>query len=153
MFGQDEVLTFGRQQLGVGVCFIEDLQCGGIVDGRDLGDVLQLGSIHKAQCHQCHGGDGGADDDEGGASAEAGIDLVGQGAEQRQQEQRQNVVDGHNDTGPALGHTELVGQQQGDGAVVCLPEQADEEKCEAHQQCAFVIEFHNVTFFCEMVIL
>ena len=53
---------------------------------------------------------------------------------------------GHDDAAEGLAHAEFIGEDQGDGGVVGLPEGADQEKGEAHADGAFVIEFHIASF-------
>ena len=68
--------------------------------------------------------------------------LIGQRAENRQQKNGQNIVQGHDHAGPGLGHTEFIGQDQGNGGVVGLPEGTDQEESEAYQDRALIVELH-----------
>ena len=145
LLAENELLTGGGQQRGVLLLLIDGGEGGGIVDGGHAAQVLQLGVVHEGQAHQRHRGDEGADDDEGRPAAAAAGAFVGDVAEQGQQEQRQHVVQRHDDARPRLAHAELVGQDQGDGVVIGLPEGADEEEGEAYHDGALVVEFHSVS--------
>jgi len=79
---------------------------------------------HRQQVHQ-HGGAGRAEEDEGHPAADFGARAVGERAEQRQQEKRQNVVQRHDRAGDRLIQAERFGQDLGDDAVVHLPEGTD----------------------------
>ena len=80
--------------------------------------------------------------DVGHALAKRRARAVGELAEKRQQKQRQDVVQRHDDARDIIGHIEGVFQNQGYDAVVELPERADGEKCQAHQQRSLVVELH-----------
>ena len=145
LLAQNELLTGGGQQRGGLLLLVDDGEGGGVVDGGHVLQVLQLGVVHEGQADQRHRGDEGADDDEGRPAAVAAGTLVGDVAEQGQQEQRQHVVQRHDDAGPGLAHAEFVGQDQGNGVVIGLPEGADEEEGEAYHDGALVVEFHSVS--------
>ena len=80
---QNELVAAGGQQGLVGLLVIDLLQGGGIVDGGDVGQVLQLGVVHEGQGNEHHGGHQRAHHDEGGPAAPLAVVLVGNGAEQR----------------------------------------------------------------------
>ena len=102
----------------------------------------ELCVVHEGQRDQHDRRDQRADDDKRRAAAALAPMLVGDRAEQRQHKQRQHIIQRHDHTRPGLGHTELVGQNQGDRVVVGLPERADEKERKAHKNCAFVIQLH-----------
>ena len=110
-----------------------------------IGDVVQLGVIHERQGNEHHGGNEGTHHDEGRPAAPLAVVLVGDGAEQRQHEQGQHIIQRHNGAGPCLTHAELVGEDHGDGIVIRLPEGLDQEEGKAHQNDPLVVEFHTVS--------
>ena len=134
-----ETRAIGGQEGLVLLLFIDGHQGGGVVDGGDLLNIIELGQVHKAQAHQGHGGNEGAHHDKRGAAALFTVAAVGNSTEQRQQEQGQHIVQSHDDAGPGLGHTEFIGENQGDGIVVGLPKGADQEKGKAHQNRPLVV--------------
>ena len=107
------------------------------------GNILQLGIVHQGQADNGGSSQNGADGNEGGTLAVPGAALVTQCAEQRQHEHRQNVVQSHDHTGPGLVHTEFVGEDNGNGGVVRLPECADQKEGKANQDRALIIELHK----------
>ena len=142
---EHERLAVGGLERAVGLLLVHDAQRGGIVDGGGRVDVFQLRIVDERQADERDGrNDRAKDDKRRAAAALAGV-LVGDRAEQRQQKQRQNVVERHDDAGPCLRHAELVRQDQGDGIVIRLPEGADQEKGKANADGAFVVELHRVT--------
>ena len=78
----------GGQESLVLLLFIDGHQGSGVVDGRYIFNIIELGHIHKAQCHQGHGGNEGAHHNEGSAAPFFAVAAVGNGAKQRQQKQR-----------------------------------------------------------------
>ncbi len=110
-----------------------------------------------------HGGYEGAHQDEGHALADGAFGLVGEVAEDGQQDQRGQIIAGHDDAHDPLdvedllrvaglqlrrGHLidvagEDVGQEGGAPGVVHLPQQQDAEKGKADQRGAFVVEFQR----------
>ena len=105
-----------------------------------------------------------ADEDVGHALADGRARAVGQVAEQRQQNQRREIVAGHDDTddplhledvGLVAAHLQLVGrhvehapredvrQERGAPGVVYLPQQQDAEKRKADERGAFVVELQR----------
>ena len=112
----------GNELVGRGFCGVAVVQ-----DGED---------IHQNHSH------GSARQNEGGTAADFGVDFVGDAAKDGQQEEGQNVVHGHDGAGQCFIHTESGFQQQGNDAVVHLPEGGDGQEGETHQKGAFVIEFH-----------
>ena len=106
---------------------------------------MQLGVIHERQGNEHHGGNEGTHHDEGRPAAPLAVVLVGDGAEQRQHEQGQHIIQRHNSAGPRLTHAELVGKDHGDGIVIRLPEGLDQEEGKAHQNDPLVVEFHTVS--------
>ena len=142
---QNELVAAGGQQGLISLAVIDLRQGGGIVDGGDVGQVLQLGVVHEGQGNEHHGGDQRAHHDKGGPAAPLAVVLVRDGAEQGQHEQGQHIVQSHDDAGPGLAHAELVGEDQGDGVVIGLPERADQEEGKAHENGPLVVEFHTVS--------
>ena len=61
------------------------------------------------------------------ADAAAPMPADAASAKERQHEQRQHVIQRHDDTAVGLRHAKLIGQDLGDDGVVCLPERADEK--------------------------
>ena len=143
--GQHELLAVRGEQLLVRLTFVDGGEGGGIVDIGGSAQMLQLGVVDKAQADQRHGGHQRTQHDEGGAPSAAVGASVGDGAEQGQHEQGQHVVRRHDHAGPGLAHAELVGEDQRNGVVIGLPEGADQEKGKAHQNGAFVVEFHDAS--------
>ena len=141
--GQHELLAVRGEQLLVRLTFVDGGEGGGIVDIGGSAQMLQLGVVDKTQADQRHGGHQCAQHNEGSAPSAAVGASVGDGAEQGQHEQGQHVVRRHDHAGPGLAHAELVGEDQGNGVVIGLPEGADQEKGKAHQNGAFVVEFHD----------
>ena len=81
---QNKFLPLRSLQLSLVLGIVNYGQGGRIVNGSNIGDVLQLGIIHEGQSHQCKSSNNGADGDEGGALAVfIAQTLVGQSAEQR----------------------------------------------------------------------
>ena len=78
----------------------------------------------------------------GHAPSQLRVALVGQLAEEGQQEQRQHVIHGHDHAHQTVLHVEGVLQNQGNHIVVQLPERADGQERKAHQQRPFVVQFH-----------
>ena len=142
---EHEGLAVGRLERAVRLLLIDDAQSGGIVDRGSAVEILQLRVVNERQADEGDGGDDCADEDKRCAAAALAGVLIRDRAEQRQQKQRQDVVERHDDTGPCLRHTEFVGQDQRDGVVVGLPERADQEKGKANADGAFVVELHRVT--------
>ena len=68
--------------------------------------------------------------------------FIGEPAEQRKKEEREDIVQRHNNAGQRLRHAEFIGQNLGNDRVVCLPEGADEEKCEPNEDRALIVQFH-----------
>ena len=142
---EHERLAVWGLERAVGLLLVHDAQRGGIVDGGGRVDAFQLRIVDERQADERDGRDDRAEDDERrAAAAPAGV-LVGDRAEQRQQKQRQNVVECHDDAGPRLRHAELVRQDQRDGVVIRLPEGADQEKGKANADGALVVELHWIT--------
>jgi len=142
-FGEHHGIALGGQKFSIRLGIIDRFQSGRIINGCNIGDVLQLQIVHEGKANQGNRGKDGAQGDEGSALAVFGIALVGQGTENRQQEHGEDVVQCHDHAGPGLGHTEFVGQNHRDGGIVGLPESADQEKGEADQNGTFVVEFHR----------
>ena len=140
---QHELLAVGRDQLLVRLTFIDGGQGGGIVDPCGVAQMLQLGVVDKAETDQRHGGDQRTHHDKGRTPSLFVAAFIGNRAEQRQHKQRQHIVRRHDDARPGLAHAELVGQDQGNGVVIGLPEGADQEKGKAHQNGAFVVQLHT----------
>ena len=94
---QNEALTAGGQQRGVLLPLIDHGQRRRIVDGGYVLQVPQLGVVHKGQRHQRTGGHQRAYHDKGRPPPLGAGTLVGQMPEQRQHEQRQHIVQRHDD--------------------------------------------------------
>ena len=106
----------------------------------ERGGLLEIAVVqHGQQVHQHHR-PGGARQDVGGAAAQFCIGTVGQSPEEGQQEQRQDVVRRHNHAGEGLIQPKRALQDQGNKVVVHLPEGADGQKGQAHQDGAFVVQ-------------
>ena len=143
LLAEDELLPRGRDERRAALALIDRLERLRIVDGGDVSDVAELRAVDERERDEQHRCDERTDDDERRAAAAAARAAVADRAEQRQQEQRQNVVERHNHARPRLTHAELVRQNQGNRVVIRLPEGADQEKGKAHQNCAFIVEFHR----------
>ena len=86
----------------------------------------------------------GADEDEGRPAAQLLIAAaVRQRPEEGQQEEGQDIVQRHHRARQGLVHVEGLPQDQGDDIVVHLPEGADGEEGQAHQDRPFVVELHK----------
>ncbi|MPM75015.1 hypothetical protein SDC9_122006 [bioreactor metagenome] len=68
--------------------------------------------------------------------------AVADRTEQRQQEERHDVIQPHDDTGGAVRQRVGVPQDQRDDRVVHLPERADGKKREPDEERSFVVQFH-----------
>ena len=144
LLGEDELLALGGDQLGVLLAVIDDGKTLGVIDLAHLAQSLQLGIVHEGQSDDGNGSEDGADGDEGGALAVAAAAAVGDRAEDGQHDDGQDIIQSHDHAGPELGHAEFVGQDNGDGRVIGLPENTDQEEREADQDGALVIELHKV---------
>ena len=105
---------------------------------------LELGVVDEGERYESDYRDDGADDYERRAAAPFGPAFIGKRAEQGQHEQREYVIQRHNDAGPALRHAELIRKYLGDDVIVRLPEGADEEECETHAYRPPVFELHKI---------
>ena len=138
-------LSAGREQRLVLLRLIDILQRHRIIDGGDMVQLPQLCSVYERKRDQRHSGDQRAYQNKRRAASPFAVVLIGNGSEKRQQEKRQDIVRRHNNTGPALRHTEFVGQDQRDDVVIRLPEGADQEKGKAHKDRSLVIQFHSLS--------
>ena len=102
--------------------------------------VLPLG---QGQNRQTHHGRHRAAHNVRHTPAHTGAGLVAEFAEQRQHEQRQHVVHGHDHADERVIHGKGLFQNQRDQVVVHLPERADGHECKAHEKGAFVIQLHR----------
>ena len=109
------------------------LESGGL---RSVAVVEQGENVHEDD------GAAGAEEDKGHALADLRVALIRDGAEERQQEERQNVVRRHNCTGEGFVHVEGLRENQRHDAVIHLPERADGQEREADQDGALVVELH-----------
>ena len=132
----DESLAVGRG--GGQVRVIERLLGRGIVHG-DGGEVFYLHVVREGEDDEERRGRDGAEDDEGRPAPAAALALVRDGAEERQQEERQHVVRRHDDAGERLRHAEFVREYLGYNGVVGLPEGADKEKGETDEDGALIV--------------
>src|SRR5699024_4797609 len=82
-------------------CVIEGLLGGGVVD-CDGGELLYLQVVREGEHDKERRRRNGAEDDEGRPAPALVFALVRYGAEERQQEERQDVVCGHDDAGERL---------------------------------------------------
>ena len=105
------------------------------------GSVEAVGE--NGQRHHHRDGREGAEQNIGTAAAKAGGAFIGQSAEQRQQEQGEDIVRRHDDAGNAFSHVEGFCEDLGDQVVVHLPEGADGQKRETDQYGAFGVELHK----------
>ena len=110
---------------------------------RRIADLCELCVVDERQAHECGDRNDRADHDVRRALTEARLALIGQRAEDRQHEQREHVIECHNDARPALRHAELIGQDLGDDIVVCLPERADEKESKTDADRALIVQFHR----------
>ena len=164
--GQIENAAYGAHQIDDGVAFAAQGLGSHIRHqghgGRAVGAHSdQQQAQHDDERHQLEGGGGGGEaviqqrqdvqqddgaagteEDEGHPLAQAGIGAVRDAAEDGQQEQGQHVIRRHDGAGKGLVQVEGVGQDQGDDAVIHLPEGADGQEGKAHQNGAFVIQLH-----------
>ena len=83
-----------------------------------------------------------AEQDKRHTLAYLGVRAVGDGAEQRKQEQRKDIVRRHDSAGVGLVQVEGIRENEGYDAVVHLPECAYRQKGKARQYRALVIKFH-----------
>ena len=115
-----------------------------VVVGDDVGglDLYGLVVVGEGERDEREGGDDRAEEDVRRAAAGLRLRLVRQSAEQRQEEQGEDVVEGHDDAGPCLGQSELVDEDLGDDGVVGLPEHRNEEERDADEEYFLVVELH-----------
>ena len=144
LVAQHEGLAVGRLQRRVPLELIDLGERRGIVDLRHVAEVLQLRRVHQREREERRHRDDRAPEDERRAPAARALAPVGDRAEERQHKQRQNVVQRHDHAGQRLRHAEFVRQNQGNRVVIRLPEGADQEKREAHQYGALVVQFHTL---------
>ena len=83
-----------------------------------------------------------AEQDKRHTLAYLGVRAVGDGAEQRKQEQRKDIVRRHDSAGVGLVQVEGIRENEGYDAVVHLPECAYRQKGKARQYRALVVKFH-----------
>ena len=144
-FGQRIVLAVrGHQRVAVAVIIQRFQRLGGIHAAHG-GQIAQLHAVRQRQHRQQDGRRQRAKQDEGRALAQAAAAFIRDCAKERQHEQRQHVIQRHDDTAVGLRHAKLIGQDLGDDGVVCLPERADEKEREPDKQRAAVIELHETT--------
>ena len=112
---------------------------------HQLGDrgVGGVAVIQNGQQHHQQDGAACPAKDEGHPAAQTAAVSVTDGAEQRQQEQGQYVIGGHDDTRVGLIQMKGVGQDFGDHAVIHLPEGADGQKRKSNQNGALIVELHG----------
>ena len=105
------------------------------------------------QGEDVHEDDGAAraEEDERHALADLRMAPVRQRAEERQQEQREDVVRRHDRAGEGLVHVEGLGEDQRHDAVIHLPERADGQKREADEDGALIVELHFSSPFCKVL--
>ena len=142
---EDKLLAVRGHKGLVRLLVIDVLKRLDVVNGGDLVYLLELCRIDKGQRNESHDGDDGADRDKRGAFAPLAVVPVGYGAEEREEEQRKDVVQRHDEAGPRLRHSEFVGQDEGDRIVVCLPKGANKEEGKADKNSALVIKLHCKT--------
>ena len=124
------------------LCLVDLCQSGRIIDGGDGADLLELHIVRQRQADKGKRGDDGAIENKGRAAAQLMAAFVGDGAKQREHEQRQDIIQRHDDARGTLGQTELIGQNQRDGVVVGLPEGANQKEGKAYKNGFFVIQLH-----------
>ena len=88
---------------------VKDFKGRRIVDVGNGGNVFKLQSICKREQYKRRRRYDGADEDERRAPPHAVFAAIGNGAEQGEHEQGQDVIERHNDTRISLGHAELIG--------------------------------------------
>ena len=130
-------------QNGVFLLIIDQFHGGGIVDLGVAFNIGKLGVIRQRQQHQENHCQNGAGADEGGTAAAFAFVTVGDAAEQGQHEQGQDIIQRNNNTGSGLAQAEFAGQGHDDGHIVDLPEGTDQEKGEAYQNRALIVELHR----------
>ena len=139
---QNEVLAIRRLERGLIGVVVEHGEPGRVVDLGHRFDILALQIVRKRQADERNAGDDRSHEDERRAPAALARAAVGDGAEQRQKEQRQNVVERHDHAGGSLRHAEFVGENLRYDRIICLPEGADQEKGKSDKDGAFVVELH-----------
>ena len=99
------------------------------------------------QGQKVHQNDGaaGAEQDERHTLADFRVRPVGERAEKRQQEQRQNIVRRHDDAGIGLVHVERLGQNERHDVVIHLPERTDGQKRQPDEDGSLVVELHTLS--------
>ena len=140
--GEHEGVAIGSDELFGLFLLVDHCQGLGIIHLGYGGKVGKLHAVHQGQSHEGQGSSNGTDENEGSPASQLMGALVGDSAEQRQHEQGQHVVQRHDETGPGLAHAKLVGQNQGDGVVIGLPESADQKERKADADCTEIIQFH-----------
>ena len=103
----------------------------------------------QGQTHHQNDGSEGAEEDIGTAAAQRAFAFIRKSAEQRQQEQSQHIVRGHDGAGEGFVHVEGVGEDQGHQIVIHLPEGADGQKGKAHQHGVFGVQLHGTASACK----
>ena len=68
--------------------------------------------------------------------------LVRKRAEERQHEERHDIVERHNDAAQRVIEPERIRQDLGNDVVVHLPEHGDAQKHQSHEKRVFNVEFH-----------
>ena len=114
-------------------------------DERSRLEAGRLGGVAVVeQRENVHKDDGAAsaEEDKGHPLADFCMALIRDGAEERQQKERQNVVRRHDCAGECFVHVEGLREDQRHDAVVHLPERADGQEREADQDGTFAVEFH-----------
>ena len=108
------------------------------------------GAGHKQRQHSSQGdqakghrADRRADQDEGHAPPDGRAQAVRPGAHRRLDEQRGDVIQGHEEADQRRRQPELVRQEERHEGVVHPPDDADAEKTEAEQEDLAVVEFHD----------
>ena len=114
---------------------------------------------------ECHRGNERTHQNKGHTFADAGLRLIGQVAEDGEQDQRSQVIAGHDDTDQPLNIQDLgritcfqfcrrhmihaagknVRQESGAPGIVDLPEKQDAKEGKTDQECPLVIQLHNNT--------
>ena len=101
-----------------------------------------VGVVDDGQEDHAHHGKCGADEYEGHAAAQAAVAAVGESAEERQEEEGEDVVGSHDHAREGLVQVKRVREHE--DAVVHLPERADGEEREADKDGPADVEFHEV---------
>ena len=109
--------------------------------------LRQLVVVNQGKANEGNDGNQGANQNKWRSLAVLGICPIGKGSENGEQKDGENVVDGHDGAGCCLRQSKVIGEDQGNDGVVCLPKGGDQKERHTHQKGAFVIQLHKSTPF------